>query len=166
MELLIYLGEGGGGGGAVVSEGHPVLLGGGQTVEGDLVLGGLPGEGVLVEAGGAGDGAGGRGGGVRLEGAADPLEGLEVDEVAGGLLVLQRHEGGELLHAPGEGQRGLLHHEGGGGGQGREGLGGVDWVGVGVVEGVVWVGGGRGHEAQQAEPVIMSSCHHMSCHAT
>ena len=163
---MIYLGEGGGGGGAVVSEGHPVLLGGGQTVEGDLVLGGLPGEGVLVEAGGARDGAGGRGGGVRLEGAADPLEGLEVDEVAGGLLVLQRHEGGELLHAPGEGQRGLLHHEGGGGGQGREGLGGVDWVGVGVVEGVVWVGGGRGHEAQQAEPVIMSSCHHMSCYAT
>ena len=78
----------------VISQSHIVVVARGQSRQGDLVLGVGASEGVLVEAGLSSHGpvnavtVGVSGG---LEGSGGSLEGLEVDEVAGSLLISQGH---------------------------------------------------------------------------
>ena len=95
------------------------------------VLGVGPSEGVLVEAGAAGQSLGDCWGPRRhgvLEHSLHPLEGLEVDEVPGGLLVLEVV--GVLEAGPGQGG-GLGHGVGGGHQLGQSVVGVVVVVGVG-----------------------------------
>ena len=136
--------------GTRVSSGHqsdPVGLASGETVQGDLVLGVLPGEGVLVEARHSSNSqrpirCGGR---VRDESAGDALEGLEVDEVPGLLGVLDQVE----LVGPGL-------DDGGGSGEGcRRDRGVGEGVGrhhVRVVE-VLRIGACRRDQSQESKHV-------------
>ena len=83
--------------GTVVRQSQPVSCAGGDSGEVDPVLGVGASEGVLVEASAAGHRLHCP---VSLEDSLDSLEGLEVDEISGGLLIL---EVGLLVTSPGQG---------------------------------------------------------------
>ena len=106
----------------------------GQAVQSDLVLGGLAGEGVLVEARHASHGPGRGRHAVRHEGSGHALEGLEVDEVARLLGVLQHLQ--LILQ--------LIRQRLRSGGNWGVNLGGIDLGGGGRHRGVV-EGVGRHH---------------------
>ena len=115
--------------GTVVRQSQPVSCAGGDSGEVDPVLGVGASEGVLVEASAAGHRLHCP---VSLEDSLDSLEGLEVDEISGGLLIL---EVGLLVTSPGQGC--WL-------GEGGDGVVGPGHQGEAVVRVVEMVGVGRG----------------------
>ena len=116
-----------------------------QAVQGDLVLGVLPSERVLVEARHAGDSRGNSRASIRHEGAGHALEGLEVDEVPGLLGVLDQVE----LVGPGLDDGGGCRE----GGRRDRGVGqGVGRHHVRVVE-VLRIGACRRDQSQESEHV-------------